>query len=93
MYTTSAEEAYAAISSKGFTVSGLPCYVFANPIAGLAPLYLLDNPTQQDSLLTSSLAEAQDAVAHGYTGQVEVGHVLTNFVPGSVPVYRLSKSG
>jgi hypothetical protein len=91
IYTTSATEAVDA-SNKGFVISGLPCYVLANPVAGSAPLFRLGNSNEQDSFVTTSVLEAQQATAHGYTGQGVAGHVLSSYVVGAVPVYRLSKS-
>jgi hypothetical protein len=59
----------------------------------LAPLFLLENEAQKDSLFTTSLVEAQQAAAHGYEGRGVAGHVLISYAPGTLPVYRLSKSG
>jgi Astacin (Peptidase family M12A) len=90
IYTTSQQEAYDAVSTKGFAFNGL-CYIFANALQGLSPLYRLDNTGQPDSLLTTSLVEVQDATGRGYTGVGVIGHVLNTFISGTLPVYRLSK--
>ena len=91
LYTTKIDEAYAAIS-KGFALDSVPCYVSPTAAYGLTPLLQLRNDAGQDALFTTSILEAQEAVAHGYTGEGVVGHVLTAYVPGTVPVYRLAKS-
>ena len=93
LYTTSVPEAFDAISKDQFSFDRVACYVFSTPTFGLAPLLRLDNAAQRDSLLTTSVVEAQQATAHGYEGRGVEGHVLTAYFPGTIPVYGLSKVG
>ncbi len=93
LYTTSVPEAFDAISKDQFNFDSVACYVFSTPIAGLTPLLRLDDSAQRDSLLTTSVVEAQQAAAHGYEGHGVEGHVLTTYFPGTIPVYSLSKPG
>jgi hypothetical protein len=93
LYTTSNDEAQEAISKNGFALNGIPCHVFTNPVLGLMPLLRLQNQERKDSLFTTSLTEAQQAAAQGYAGQGVAGYVLSSYVPGTAPVYQLSKAG
>ncbi len=93
LYTTSVEEAFDAMAKNALTFDSVPCYIFSSAFAGLTPLFRLDNAAQHDSLFTTSVVEAQQATAHGYAGQGVAGYVLSAYVPGSVPVYSLSKVG
>ena len=92
-YTTSDLEASQRVTSDGYALGDVAGYLFACPIAGLLPLYRLDNKQQDDQLLTTSVAEAQQAATeHSYEGQGVAAYVLTSYAPGTVPFFRLSKS-
>ena len=91
LYTTKTDEAYAAIS-KGLHAGRRALLLSTTAAPGLTPLLRLTNEGQQDALFTTSLLEAQQAVAKGYAGEGVIGHVLTAYVPGTMPVYRLAKS-
>ena len=93
LHTTSQDEAYEALSKNEVTLEGVTCYLFSSPAYGLAPLFWLENDAQSDSLLTTSLVEAQQAAAHGYAGKGVAGYVLTSYVTGALPIYRMSGAG
>src|SRR5262249_52910087 len=93
LYTTSQTEANDLVTKESYAFDGTPCYVFAAPAFGLAPLFRLDNKAQNDHLLTTSPPEAQQAISQfGYKGQGIAAHVLTAYAPGTVPLFRLSKA-
>jgi len=93
-YTTSQDEAQERVTSGGYAFGNVAGYLSSFPSAGLVPLYRLDHKEQRDQLLTTSVAETLQAIQqHSYEGKDVTAYVSTSYVPGTVPIFRLSKSG
>src|SRR5436305_240 len=58
---------------------------------GRAPLYRLSSPAGHDRLYTTSTAERDQALQHGFKDEGIAGYIATSQVPGTLPLYRLVK--
>lgn len=104
LYTTSTEERDSAIKDYGYKLESMPAYIVRNQTQETVPLYRVDRISdvgRDDRLYTTSQVERDKAV-NGYW-DARPGHhdfkyggitayVSTSPLPGTVPLYRLSRS-
>jgi hypothetical protein len=84
---TSGAAATAGAQPAAAPVSG------AQPAAteGKVPLYRLTSVTGHDRLYTTSTPERDRVLQQGFRDEGIVGYVATSQIPGTLPLYRLSK--
>ncbi|MBI4708904.1 MAG: hypothetical protein HY764_01715 [Candidatus Portnoybacteria bacterium] len=75
-YTTSTQEANAAISQAGYLSEGSVGFVALDQSAGLIPLFRMFNPATKDHFYTTDIIERlRTAERHGYVFEGVIGYI------------------